>query len=191
MANVFATHSVGSSLMKYLKNAYPKELHDKANLDFKVISSADLAQDDPPVDAITLLLYRITHNEHLRSRTIPADPGGVRPPLSLDLHYLLTAWASSASAEQAALTWAMREIQMHPLLDISSLSPEGGWGARDVVQFIPAELTSEELFRIWDLFKPDYRLTVSYIARVVRVDTEMETLRPVVATRIAVGGVDA
>ena len=48
------------------------------------------------------------------------------------------------------LTWAMREIQMHPMLDSSALSPEAEWGPADMVQLIPAELSAEELFRLWD-----------------------------------------
>ena len=72
---------------------------------------------------------------------------------------------------------------MHPTLDSSSLSPEARWGASDVVQLIPAELTAEELFRLWELLQPKYHLSVSYIARVVRVDTDVTAGAPVVATR--------
>jgi hypothetical protein len=45
--------------------------------------------------------------------------------------------------------------------------------------------------RIWDTLEPDYRLSLSYIARVVRIDpAEVREERQVVATRtdIAVPG---
>ena len=84
----------------------------------------------------------------------------------------------------------MREIQMHPTLDSSALSPEADWGPADIVQLIPAELTADELFRLWDLLEPKYRLSVSYIARVVRVATDTVAGAPVVATRLGFGGVD-
>jgi hypothetical protein len=187
MANVFATHSVGNSLMTYLRNAYPKDLRDDQPFDFRVISSGELAEGTTPQNALTLFLFRITQNEHLRSRKTAVDPPHANPPLSIDLHFLLTAWADSALAEQTVMSWAMRELQMHPVLDSSSLSPEAAWGPADVVQLIPAELGNEELMRLWDLLQPKYRLSVSYIARVVRIDTDEVAGRPAVATRFAFG----
>jgi hypothetical protein len=183
MANVFAVHSVGNSLMTYLKNAYPEPLRTDVPFDFKLISSGELAEGPEPSNTLTLFLFRITQNEHLRSRTTPGDPPGSNPPLSIDLHYLMSAWADNPLSEQTVLAWAMREIQMHPVLDSSSLSPEANWGAADMVQLIPAELSNDDLFRIWDLLQPKYHLSVSYIARVIRIDTDLESGRPAVATR--------
>lgn len=184
MANVLATHSVGNSLMTYLRNAYPEPYRTAHPFDFRVISSGELADAaDPPSNAVTLFLYRITQNEHLRSRTTAADPANANPPLSIDLHFLLTAWADNALGEQTVMSWAMRELQMHPVLDSSALSPEAEWTPADVVQLIPAELSNEELMRIWDLLLPKYRLSVSYIARVIRIDTDTVVGRPAVASR--------
>ena len=61
---------------------------------------------------------------------------------------------------------------MFPILDASSLSPEAGWGANEVIQIIPAELSTEDVMRIWDALDPPYRLSVSYIARLVRLDPD-------------------
>ncbi len=93
MANVLATHSVGDSLMTYLRNAFPETLREIAPFEFNVISSAELAAESEPRNVLTLFLYRITQNEHLRSRKTPADPPPANPPLSIDLHYLLSAGA--------------------------------------------------------------------------------------------------
>ena len=69
-------------------------------------------------------------------------------------------------------------------MDVSSLTEDGGWAADDVVHIIPAELSNEDLMRIWDAIAPYYRLSLSYIARVVRIDPDSsDTGRPVVATR--------
>ena len=175
--------------MTYLKNAYPEPLRTDMKFDFKVIASSELAEGPEPQNTLTLYLFRITQNEHLRARVTPADRLNANPPLSIDLHYLLTSWADNVLAEQTVLTWAMREIQMHPVLDSSSLSPESNWGPGDMIQLIPAELSSDELFRIWELLQPKYRLSVSYIARVVRIDTDEATGQPVVATRLGFNGV--
>src|SRR3954463_4549328 len=154
MANVLAVHSVGKSLMTYLKNAYPKPLKDDIPFDFKMTSTGELAEGPDPQNTLTLLLFRVTQNEHRPPRPPPNARPGPTPPLAIDLHFLLTAWADNSLAEQTVLTWAMREIQMHPMLDNSALSPEAEWGPADMVQLIPAELTAEELFRIWDLLQP-------------------------------------
>jgi hypothetical protein len=69
-------------------------------------------------------------------------------------------------------------------MDVSSLSPEAAWGPGDVIQLIPAELSNEDIMRIWDAIEPTYRLSVSYIARVVLIDPDIHPeRRPVVATR--------
>jgi hypothetical protein len=171
MANILAPHSVGNSLMTHLRNAYPEPFRTQQPFEFKVISCGELAEGQEPRNTVTLFLFRITQAEDPRGRPLPSDGPHTNAPLSLDLHFLLTAWADNALAEQTVLTWAMREIQMHPVLDSSSLSSEAGWNATDVVQLIPAELSSDELFRIWDLLLPKYRLSASYIARVIRIDS--------------------
>jgi hypothetical protein len=181
MANTFAIHSVGNSLVTFLKNAYPASLRASQPFDFRLLSSGELAETNEPRNTLSLFLFRITQNEYLRTRPRPGDPADSEAPLSVDLHFLLTAWADNALAEHTVLSWAMLQLHPHPVLDSSSLSPEAGWTASDIVHLIPAELSNEELFRIWDLFQPKYRLSASYIARVVRIDRDVYTsARPVV-----------
>lgn len=188
MANVFATHSVGNSLVTYLRNAYPDLLRTSQPFDFRLISSGELAEGPEPRNTLTLFLFRITQNEHLRNRPRPNDPSDANAPLSIDLHFLLTAWADNALAEQTVISWAMLQLRMHPVLDSSALSAEAGWTPGDLIQLIPAELSNEELMRIWDLLHPKYRLSVSYIARVVRIDLDPFTgARPVVEKRFDYG----
>ena len=148
MANVFAIHSVGNSIVTYLRNSYPRALagQDMPDCSFDLVSSGELAGEPGDATRITLYLYRITVNEH------------------------------------------SRQLHMFPILDASSLSPEAGWGANEVIQVIPAELPTEDVMRIWDALDPAYRLSVSYIARLVRLDPDAPPQgRPVVAARFAYG----
>ncbi len=46
MANVMAVHSVGVSLVTYLKNFYPEPLRTELPFDFHLISSEELAELD-------------------------------------------------------------------------------------------------------------------------------------------------
>ncbi len=93
-------------------------------------------------------------------------------------------WAEGAESEQLALAWTLRELQMLSSLDQTVLTSDAGWSVEETVQLIPEEIGTEEMMRIWDALKPDYRLSLSYIARVVRIDPDSERLnKPVVATR--------
>jgi hypothetical protein len=122
-------------------------------------------------------------NEHLRNAKRANDPSGSSPPLSLDLHYLLSVWADNAMDEHVLLAWALDQLHRHPVLDVSALTPEAEWTTGDFIQLIPAELSTEDLMRIWDALDPAYRLSVSYIARVVRIGGQAAEGAPSVASR--------
>jgi Pvc16 N-terminal domain len=186
VTNVLAIHSVGESLRAYLDSSYPADLRARNPCEFKLVSSGELAGDVELDAALTLYLYRVTVNEHTRNVRRVTGPTAENVPLAVDLHYLLTVWSRSAFTEQVVIAWAMRQLHQHPVLDASSLTPEAEWGSGDFVQVIPAELSTEDVMRIWDALDPGYRLSVSYIARVVRIDTDpFPTALPVVATRFA------
>lgn len=95
----------------------------------------------------------------------------------------------TAQDEQVALTWALRQLHQNPVLDISSLTPDAGWASDEVIQIVPSELATEDVMRIWDALTPSYRLSVSYMARLVRIDPDSDVaeFRPVVAGRFAFG----
>ncbi|MBS1172197.1 MAG: hypothetical protein H6R12_1027 [Proteobacteria bacterium] len=187
MASHFAISSVGESLMTRLRNAYPAALRTRFPCSFQVLSTQQLSERNVlRPTTLALFLYRVTVNEHLRGARRSADPSDEAIPLALDLHWMLCVVADSATAEHTILAWAMKELHANPVLDAASLTPEGGWSPGEVVQLIPAELSNEDLMRIWDAVTPPYHLSVSYVTRVVRIELEPLHGRPVVATRLAV-----
>jgi hypothetical protein len=191
MANYNAIHSVGNSLRLFLQNRYPASLKAEHDVTFELLSSAQLGAETEPVDVLGLYLYRVTVNEHLRNTPRPNDPSDARPPLSLDLHYLVSAWVGDAMGEHRIIAWAMQQLYQNPVLDVATLSPEAGWDPGDVVQVIPAELSTEDLMRVWDALDPSYRLSVSYIARMVRIGIEQPAAgRPAVAVRHRYGALE-
>lgn len=185
MANFYGINSVGDSIMQFLRNAYPQELRAAHPCDFRIVSSGEMADStDDFTTTVSLYLYRIIMNEHVRNTSSSRSLRDESVPLSVDLHFILSVWANSAEAEHTICAWAMSQLHQHPIMDISSLTAEGGWSADDVVHIIPAELSNEDLMRIWDAIAPYYRISVSYIARVVRIDGD-ESLggEPVIASR--------
>lgn len=184
MANVHSFHSVGDSIIKYLRNLYPDTDVNMPDCQFQLVSSGDLQDDMGDDTTLTLYIYRVTYNEFLRNSVVPKLSGKSTTPLSLDLHFMISIWTESAVAEHTVCAWVMQQLHQHPILDVSSLTPDGGWEPGDVVQIVPAELSNEDLMRIWDAFAPDYRLSVSYTARSIRIDPEeVAGIPPVVATR--------
>jgi hypothetical protein len=184
MANLRAIHSVGFSLVKYLRNAYPADLRRDHPCDFRLVASGEMNGKDVDFGtAVTLYLYRATVNPYLRNTTIVNAAQETVLPLSIDLHYLLTVWSDSALAEHTILGWVVRQLYMHQTLSQSDLTPEGGWDAGDFVQVIPSELSNEDLMRIWDALDPGYRLSISYIARVVRIEPEIQPQTPPIVAR--------
>jgi hypothetical protein len=187
VANFSAVYSVGDSLVSYLRHTY--ELthveDDLPTCKFQLVSSQAMAGNDdntPPVEqpGVTLFLYRVTVNEHLRN----ASRGEGRASLPLDLHYLLTVWATDVDQEHRILAWTMKQLHMHEALSASDLTPDGGWGPGEMVHVIPAEITHEDLTRLWDTLRRPYRPSLTYVARVVQIDVPTkEAGKPVVARR--------
>jgi hypothetical protein len=186
MANITAIHSVGTSLVTYLRKSYPQALREQFPCEFSLLSGGEINRLTDPPTTLSLFVYRVTINEHLRNTPRPDLNNNHALSLTLDLHYLLTVWADQALHEQVILGWAMRQLFMHPILDASSLDPGGGWQPGDAIHLVPSEHSTEDVMRIWNAIAPPFRISVSYVARVVRIDADAADLtefRPVVASR--------
>lgn len=188
MANHRAIISVGDSLVTYLQNAFPADLQAAFPCSFQLVSSNEINNSFQDFGtAVTLYLHRVAVDPYLRNSVDNHDPAKPRVPISLDLHYILTIWADTALAEQTILGWVVRELYTHEALSQSDLTPAGGWRSDDVIQVIPGEISNEDMMRIWDALEPPYHLSLSYIARVVRIDPdEVPASLPVVARRLYV-----
>ena len=188
MANIFSIHSVGDSLITFLRNTYPEPLRNEHPCEFRLISSGELQENEDIGTAVTLYMYRSEIDKHTRNTPHPQRPGAKPLPLSLCLYYLFIVWADTPLAENTIAAWVMSQIHQHPILDKSMLTETGKWKTDEQVQILPVEMTNEDLMRLWDAMAPTYRLSLPYLARVVRIDPD--TLRdalPVVATRYEYG----
>lgn len=188
MANYNAVFAVGDALTKFLQNTYNASgLNTTLPCTFTLFASPDMtAEDTADTEVVSLYLHRITLNENFRATTVLKDDPLEQPVLFLDLHYLITYWGKSAQAEQTILTWTMQQLQTQTVLDSSILtlsSANANWDTTESVQLTAVDLTLEDILRIWESFGPKYRLSLSYIARVIRIDRSLTPGMPVVATR--------
>ncbi len=193
MANVFALPSLATSLARWLGNQYAAAvIPNKPACTFSVVSSNQLAAGENPEEnpllgqnQVTVYLYRATIDPHLRTAGRLANRDMNPVPLSLQAHILFSFWTANANTELLLLGWLMRALHENPVLDRSSLDVDAAWTVEDVIHLIPEELSVEDMARIWDSLTPSYRLSVSYVARVVRLEAERVSRSgaPVVAQR--------
>ena len=193
MANHIAIHSFCQSLRDYLSQRHgtyepPDGVPELPSAKFSVLSSSAFSSTSPIEDgtdgssSVTLFLHRITINNHLRN----LRSGSAVGPLGLDLHLLLTVWADKAEDEHILLAWAMRELHQHAFMDRSSLNEDAGWAPDEQINIVPAELSPEEMARIWEAAHRGYRLSYPFIARVIRIGIDPAPEgAPVVATRFS------
>lgn len=184
MANSFGIHSVGDSIVRYLRDTYPEPLRNDHACEFRLLSSGELEESTSMPTSVTLYLYRVVVDENVRNVPGRRKPGATPYPLSLCLYYLISIWAEDALAEHTITAWVMSQLHQHPILDKSNLSSAGEWDDNDQLQIIPIDLSNEDMMRLWDALTPTYRLSLPYVVRVVRIDPDSEiTGLPVVATR--------
>ena len=175
MGSVRAITAVSDAIVHVLQSQFDAAEFDGNQLQFRVYLAKDFAQ---PMDAgVSVFLYRVYVNNSQRSvgARLSLDGRRLRPPLSLDLHFLLTAWAQDASLQHAIAGWMMRALEDTPNFPAGLLNHRfaGSFHPDESVELAVTELTTEELFRIWEVIVNNaYQISVPYVARVVRIESE-------------------
>jgi hypothetical protein len=136
----------------------------------------------PP--ALTLYLYRVDFNKTTRAGWSAVGSLDGRAHLPLDLHFLLTAWAGDAENELRVLGRAMQVLETYPSLSGPLLGGGADWAPGDSVQVLMEEITTEAVMRTFDSLPHDYKLSIPYVARVVRLDALRATPPRDVATAV-------
>ena len=137
---------------------------------------------------LSIFLYRIVPNATMRAAWSAVGHVDGRSHLPVDLHYLCTAWADNADWEHAILGKTMQCLEDTPMLGGPLLAPSAGWAPTEAVQVLLGDVEIETLLRIFDSFESEYRLSVPYVARVVRIDGAVASPSPP-ATRVVSGAV--
>jgi hypothetical protein len=161
----------------------------------------DIATGGAPL-RVNLFLHQVTHNAALRNLELPslAADGATRlssPPLALDLHYLMTAYAIENCEAEALLGYAVLMLHNYPVLarhDIdtalqnlaltnilpaalsAALLTAGLADQIEMLKVTPSTLGREELAWIWTALKADYRPTYAFQASLVTIQSPATTL---------------
>ena len=131
---------------------------------------------------------------------MPLGPDGRprRQPLPLELCYLVTAWGARNQNDVATdATAAREEARLFGLIlqtfyvnaevgrsDLFEMPGIPVWNPHDGMQISLETLPIDAHYRIWDAAEHSYRLSVTYRARVISLDTPQEPAGPPVREAI-------
>jgi hypothetical protein len=179
MATLSAVAATSEAIIRLLRSSYDPTQFNNASLDFQVYVSNDFLT--PMDEGVSLLLYRIFQDGTNRTPPGRMQPNGQIGPtkLPLELHFLLTAWAKTASLQHELAGWMMRTLEDNPILYPSLLNSykPGVFYPEETVEVGLAQLSTEDLFDIWDvIIRHVYQLSVPYVARVVRIESTLASV---------------
>ena len=146
--------------------------------------------EDPRVN---LFLYRVTENGFLKNQEIPGQghPGSYgKPPLGLDLHYLLTAYGSTSESvgnlvneirAHYLLGSAMRVLHEYPVIteklktkNGDTILHEGLRGEFEKVKISLEPISLEDISKVWTALTLPYRLSAAYRVSVVQIESRRQ-----------------
>lgn len=132
--------------------------------------------ESPMSDGVSLYLYRVTvsSNRNLPPQVGP-DGRRYRPPIPLDLHFLVTAWAETGVRQQRMLGFAIRTLEDTPILPAGVLnqhSPEPNvFRPEETVELVYENLTVQDIGYIWDVAQTKEQPSATYTARMVEIES--------------------
>jgi hypothetical protein len=127
---------------------------------------------------VNLFLYKIDENASLKNMDLPGlgHPRAYgRPPLALDLHYLMTAFGETEEDQietQQILGEAMRVMHNHAIILGNVLDPDLQ-NEREHVKLYLEALSLEELSKIWSASTKPYRTSVGYLVTVIQIESKL------------------
>jgi hypothetical protein len=145
---------------------------------------------------VNLFLYRVTQNGHLANIDRDAPNGAYgRPPLALDLHYLLTAYGTTTGTADAnaidervahyVLGSAMRVFHDFAVIRDDLTAGNGQpivhgslLGQFERVKLALDPLSLEDVSKIWTALNLAYRVSAPYVASVVQIDSAVRRRYP-------------
>ncbi|MFL6107544.1 MAG: DUF4255 domain-containing protein [Marmoricola sp.] len=173
MANHQAIGAVAEAVIRLLERSWHPSLLTGIHPEFEVYHGKDFSA--PMATGISVFVYQIGADPV--QRTLPPALPDHKRPLPVRVQLLVTAWAKEASTEHALLGWAMRAIADNPVLSSGFLNAATAdvFGPDETVDLALGELSNDEIFQLWQVLPSSLQLSVPYVARVIRIESELLT----------------
>lgn len=175
------SHHVIAEVSKCLQHALWLGLKEDPDTGQKVTAEPNIVMSNPAqatdsnvVRQMSLWLYQVLPNEHLRNapqvraRDNGDDTVEFYPPLALNLLYLLTPSTGSDLGDQLVLG---RSLQIFHDQSILRMESAQNTARAEELHVSLAPRTIEELAKVWEAMQQPYRLSVCYEVRVARIDS--------------------
>jgi hypothetical protein len=168
--------ATGQAILGLLADACPKPEFAAARFELYQISNFQ----SPMEEGISLYLYRVAVSAARRNLPPAIGPNGkrYRPPIPLDLHYVLSAWAKTPVKQQRLLGWAIRMLEDVPILSAGMLNHDGPetdiFRPNETVEIIFDQLTLQDFNNLWTATKANPPLSVNYVARMIGIESSLE-----------------
>jgi hypothetical protein len=146
---------------------------------------------------LNLFLYHVTYNQGWREVGLPtraSDGTRIgRPPLAIDLHYLLSAYAAGDYEAQMILGIGMQAVHEVPVLFRDMITKVFTTPASDIdqalasadlanqvemIKIVPQQIGIEELSKLWTAFQSKYRVSAAYAVSVLLIETTTPVIAP-------------
>lgn len=194
MANHLGIAAVGRSIERYLNHCF-EELEPIADSDpaAKAILVRSEDFENPSgtnglsIPCISIFLYRVDYNVTMRAAWSQVGFHDGQAHLPVDLHFLLTPWGSNADHEMRLIGRVMQCLDTTPILNGPMLDSLTNWAANEGIQICLENLSTEDIMRIYDSLPVNFKLSIPYVARVLRIDgTRIEPDTPAVTVTKAI-----
>jgi len=201
MSNALAIATVTRTLRNLLNNVGTA---DFSGLPIDTRPTAEIQVTTLPLDRVrngdgdssrnqvNLFLYHAEPSAAYRNMDLPRQvrPGETgRPPLALNLYYLLTAYGQGDSelVAHVLLGTAMRILHDHPVLsrtELRSALPQGEVDSQfENVRVTPQPVSLDEVSKLWTGFQSEYRLSAAYQVSVVLIESLRSSVSPLPVLR--------
>lgn len=198
MSNSLAIAAVTASLRRMLLD----ELAGDPLFSGFTVSSKALSQAAEDAGSrLNVFLYEVVPSPYMRNLDVAGDAGPGergRPPLSLGLRYLITAFGEDHDevAAHRLLGRALASLHDHPVLSrslIRSALPQANLHRQvEEVRITQIPMSVDEMSKLWTTFEAGYRASVAYEASVVLIETETPAIAglPVLTVGVDDAGVE-
>jgi hypothetical protein len=186
MSNSAIIHTVSTTLKNLLQNELNKPIANSVTV--TVTSPEVQVTDDFIGIRVNLFLYKVAEDAYLKNQEIPGvgNPGNYdHPPLSLDLHYLLTVINSAKEEDELpahrVLGRAMRIMYDNAVITekrIRDLNPTitdpEYLQVYENLKMVLDPINLEDLMKIWTALTKPYKLSVAYNVSAVQIEKDEE-----------------
>jgi hypothetical protein len=185
---------VGRSIVDLLNRRY-EELLPPAPKPLKAVLAGTVDFDQVNADpaaviqypAISVYCYRISVDRETRPGWSAVAYADGIPRIPLRMHLLIAAWDTAVESELEYLGLTAQILESESILTGPLLHNSGDWSAGDAIQVVCDDLALDSMSEAFQALTTDYRLSLPYLARVIRLDGRLESVGEPVATVAAAG----